>query len=226
MSSFMTQVVHSPNAQDSIDYADESRSVVASTEQTDVSTQGQPTSGQADGAGSDVLGNVGKGNETLNVGPVDWFLIEDSEMLLNVGKGNETLNLGPVSEFLVGGNADTTEDGPEDKKFVCQNESHTQGDVITDFNQDQGDTINFSFMEEGQYDHNHQKPESDPEPMLLPLNGTSAAPYSLWYQVAENGKDLHLFGDTDGQVDTHEIAVTLQDTTSLQNADFLFGCWA
>lgn len=200
MSSFMTQVVHSPNAQDSIDYADESRSVVASTEQPDVSTQGQPTSGQADGAGSDVLGNV--------------------------GKGNETLNLGPVSEFLVGGNADTTEDGPEDKKFVCQNESHTQGDVITDFNQDQGDTINFSFMEEGQYDHNHQKPESDPEPMLLPLNGTSAAPYSLWYQVAENGKDLHLFGDTDGQVDTHEIAVTLQDTTSLQNADFLFGCWA
>ncbi|NKD54823.1 MULTISPECIES: hypothetical protein [unclassified Haematospirillum] len=207
MSSFMPQAVHSPNAQDSIDYADESGSVVASTEQPDVSTQGQPTSGQADGAGSD---------DTLSVGP-------RSDVLGNVGKGNETLNLGPVSEFLVGGNADTTKDAPEDKTFVRQNASHTQGDVITDFNQDQGDTINFSFMEEGQYDHNHQKPESDPEPMLLPLNGTSAAPYSTWYQVVENDKDFHLSEDADGQVDTHEIAVTAQDTTGLQNADLWFG---
>ncbi|NKD46328.1 hypothetical protein HEQ62_04375 [Haematospirillum jordaniae] len=227
MSSFMIRNMYGLNARDTIDYAGESRSIVASLEQSYVSIQGQRTSGWVEGArnviGGSAMDNIhGDSHNNVLVG-------RGGDDLLSGGKGDDTLVGGSGNDFLIGGKgADTITGGPGADKFVYWRASDTQGDVITDFNHGQGDIINFIFTEEEQYAHNHPKPGyvPDPEqPMPLPLNGTAEAPHSLWYQVAENGKDLHLFGDTDGQVDTHEISMTLQGVTSLQSSDFVFEYW-
>lgn len=111
MSSFMIRNMYGLNARDTIDYAGESRSIVASLEQSYVSIQGQRTSGWVEGARNVIGGSApdnihGDSHSNVLVG-------RGGDDLLSGGKGDDTLVGGSGNDFLIGGKgADTITGGP------------------------------------------------------------------------------------------------------------------
>jgi hypothetical protein len=217
----MTISSASPAASDSLDYSYKTASVVVAL----YDDKPAYVSVYQDGELTYIPGikNVTGGSASDNI------RADSQDNTLKGMGGRDILDGGPGADFLVGGpGADTITGGTGADRFVYWNTSDTKGDVITDFSHEQGDTIRFIFSERVEYAFNHRSDDyvPDPEhPMRLPLKGTEPAANALWYQQADNGQGIVLYGDSDGNPATHEIEIALQGVTSLQSSDVVFEYW-
>ncbi|WP_272487515.1 hypothetical protein [Haematospirillum sp. 15-248] len=148
----------------------------------------------------------------------------DGRDILVGNGGNDILDGGPGDDYLVPGpGADVLTGGTGYDVFVFNRLSHSKGDIITDFNRSEYDEIHFSFDHSVSYAASQPGYVQDPEkPMRLPLNGTTPAPNTLWYTPSENGRDVVLYGDSDGDISTHEVEITLQGVAHIQDSDIQF----
>ncbi|WP_209315624.1 MULTISPECIES: hypothetical protein [unclassified Haematospirillum] len=148
----------------------------------------------------------------------------DGEDILVGNGGNDTLDGGPDDDYLLSGpGADVLTGGSGRDIFSFHRLSNTKGDIITDFNRSEGDRIHFSFDHSVTHAASQLGYVQDPEkPTPLPLNGTTPAPNTLWYTPSGNGRDVVLYGDSDGDISTHEVEITLQGVTHIQDSDIQF----
>ena len=87
-----------------------------------------------------------------------------------------------------------------------------RGDIIQDFSTDEGDKI--AFFDFLLYVQDDRK---------LSFTGTDPAPYTIWYEAAENGHSIVVKADTNGESEAEEFWVTLNGVTSLSADDFILG---
>ncbi|NKD85250.1 hypothetical protein HEQ63_03500 [Haematospirillum jordaniae] len=149
--------------------------------------------------------------------------MDGSDILVGNG-GDDVLDGGRDNDYLVPGpGADVLTGGAGRDMFWFHRLSDAKGDLITDFNRSEGDRIQFSFDDSVSYAASQPGYVQDPErPMPLPLNGTTPAPNTLWYMPSENGRDVVLYGDSDGDISTHEVEINLQGVTHIQDSDVQF----
>lgn len=149
-------------------------------------------------AGADTMYG-GRGHDTLS-GDSGNDVLEggDGSDILSGGAGADVLRGGDGSDILSGGL------GADRFRYVSTTEA--SNDTIADFSRVQEDWIDLHGIDSG----------SDPDVWQgLVFHGTTARPHALWYQVDGNGRGVRLYGDTDGDVASHEIAITVRGVTVL-----------
>ncbi|WP_280841988.1 M10 family metallopeptidase C-terminal domain-containing protein [Haematospirillum jordaniae] len=151
------------------------------------------------GTGADIM-HGGRGHDTLTG--------DAGNDTLEGGDGNDTLSGGAGADILRGGlGRDTLSGGWGADRFHYRSVDETVGDVIADFSPSQGDWIDLHGIDSGDNPDVWQG---------LVFHGANVRPHSLWYQVDGNGKGVHLYGDTDGNVDTREINIAVKGVAVLE----------
>lgn len=207
-----------------LDYSDRDVSVIIALESgapTPVFVDGQResmvryVSGVTGGSASDSLSGDRWNNTLQGRDGDDWLRGKGGSDIMDGGPGRDVLAGGSGADILTGGS------GAD--RFVYGRVSDTKGDIITDFSHAQGDVIQFVFAD-STLPASVQSgfvPDSE-HPLPLPFHGSVPAAHSLWYEVAGDGHDLALYGDTDGHTETHEVSLVLQGVTDLQASDIVF----
>ncbi|NKD77434.1 calcium-binding protein [Haematospirillum sp. H1815] len=177
------------------------------------------------GRGADLLDGQG-GDDTLRGGPGrDILSGGDGNDFLDGGRGNDTLVGGVGDDVLVGGaGADVLVGGPGADCFRYHSVGEALGDVLMDFDPQQGDRIEMSLLDVG--------------PGLDAWHGFAftyedSAPFSVWFvlpevvepisfpwgvgefNVSRKGGNIKLRGDTDGNPETLEMDMVIRGMDSL-----------
>lgn len=180
------------------------------------------------GRGADLLDGQGD-NDRLYGGPGrDILSGGDGNDFLNGGRGNDTLVGGVGDDVLIGGvGADVLVGGPGADRFRYRSASEALGDVLMDFDPQQGDRIEMRLLDVG--------------PSLDSWHGfaftyEAPAPFSVWFTLPEiveptffpwgaeeltvsrKGGNIKLCGDTDGNPETLEIDMVIRGMDSLDGA--------
>lgn len=178
------------------------------------------------GRGADLLSGQA-GNDTLRGGSGrDILYGGDGNDVLNGGRGDDTLIGGAGDDILVGGvGADTLLGGVGADRFQYRSVDEAVGDVLMDFDPEEGDCIEFYLLDSG--------------PALdawygLAFTYEEPSPYSVWFvpsetthsillpwnkvetEVSRKGSSVRLRGDMDGDVETLEIDVLVRGMDSLE----------
>ena len=167
----------------------------------DILTGGHGTDYLDGGAGTDTVdysGRYGSIEVDLNGSRQVKVLIdgEEEDTLRNI----ENVIGGFFDDVFTGDDKANTFTGGEGyDTFIYHNAEETVGDVITDFTPGE-DQIDLSAL----------------DPLPFSANGPRAN--SVWTEQDQNG-NLKVLGDTDGNMATHEIDLTLAGVTSITGAD-------
>ncbi|NKD54820.1 MULTISPECIES: calcium-binding protein [unclassified Haematospirillum] len=146
----------------------------------------------------------GRGGDDLLVG-------RDGSDHLVGGDGNDRLKGGDGIDYLTGGQgADTLTGGESSDAFQYWSLDETFGDIIVDFSRADGDRICLMNI-----DANTLQPGEQ----LFGFSGQTPTAHSLWYQRAQDGSGLVLYGDVDGDIQTHEMAITMMGVVHLMPSD-------
>ncbi|NKD76735.1 calcium-binding protein [Haematospirillum sp. H1815] len=146
----------------------------------------------------------GRGGDDLLVG-------RDGSDTLVGGDGNDRLKGGDGIDYLTGGQgADTLTGGESSDAFQYWSLDETFGDIIVDFSRADGDRVCLMNI-----DANILQPGEQ----LFGFSGQTPTAHSLWYQRAQDGSGLILYGDVDGDVQTHEMAITMMGIVHLMPSD-------
>jgi VCBS repeat-containing protein len=154
------------------------------------------------GAGDDIIYG-GSGGDTLGGG-------NDGDRLYG-GSGSDTISGGNSNDVIIGGyGADTLTGSAGNDTFVYLDARDTN-DTITDFTSG-ADKIDLSAI--------------DADPLFagdqgFTFGGTTATAHGIWY--AQSGGNVIVYVDTDGNVSTAELAITLTGVSSVGSGDFLLG---
>ncbi|NKD88399.1 calcium-binding protein [Haematospirillum sp. 15-248] len=177
------------------------------------------------GRGADLLDGQG-GNDALHGGPGrDILSGGDGNDFLDGGRGNDTLVGGVGNDVLVGGvGADVLVGGPGADRFRYRSAGEALGDVLMDFDPQQGDRIEMRLLDVG--------PGSDAWHGFA-FTYEDPAPFSVWFVIPEivepvflpwvgeelnvsrKGGNIKLRGDTDGDPETLEIDMVIRGMDSL-----------
>lgn len=117
---------------------------------------------------------------------------------LNGGGGSDTLRGGRGHDHLTG--------GADADRFVLDVHPGDK-DVITDFNKNEGDKLDFTLFSGAG--------------LSVTFSETSPKPHSFWLKASHSKNQVTLHVDTDGNAATNEVHVTVRGVTTLGPDDFL-----
>lgn len=151
-----------------------------------------------------IYGSVDPAVVHVTTGAGDDHLIGNAQAnILSAGPGDDHLNGGAGEDVLIGG---------EGKDIFVYNSIDDSGDVIVDFNREQGDCLDLTAVDADVHQNGHQ---------AFTFSGCEPRAHAVWYEPAANGNGVHALADVDG--DTRpDFFVTLYGITSLVLQDFIF----
>lgn len=178
------------------------------------------------GGGADILFGQ-HGNDTLRGGSGrDILSGDDGNDRLEGGKGSDTLVGGAGDDILVGGlGADTLVGSFGADRVQYRSVDEAVGDVLMDFDPEQGDRIELSLLDSG--------PDLDVW-YGLAFTYEKPAPFSVWFvraataqlvflpwdqgevDISRKGSGIRLCGDTDGNARTPEIDILVRGVDTLE----------
>ncbi|NKD85251.1 calcium-binding protein [Haematospirillum jordaniae] len=166
------------------------------------------------GSGNDQLTGDDRNNWFDGQGGRDVLRGRGGNDTLYGGDGEDILDGGAGHDFLFGGQgADTLTGGSGADMFGYFRLWDMHGDTIMDFNRTQGDRIWLYDRFDASPDRIGWQP--------FKFSGATATPYSFWYHLVDDEDDLILIGDSDGDVETWEVALSIPGVSSLYQSDFV-----
>ena len=161
-------------------------------------------------AGDDVIhGDAGNDEIWGGSGNDQIFRDQNDDQILWGGSGTDIIQGGNNDDRLAGGfGADTLTGGTGLDNFIYL-DVRDRGDTITDF-QVGSDEIDLSAIDANSTIGGNQ---------AFALGGTTATAFGVWYQQV--GGNTIVYADTDGDVTTAELWMTLTGTLTLTSGDFL-----
>ncbi|NKD76740.1 calcium-binding protein [Haematospirillum sp. H1815] len=166
------------------------------------------------GSGNDQLTGDNRDNWLHGQGGRDVLRGEGGNDTLYGGDGEDILDGGAGHDSLFGGQgADTLTGGLGADMFGYFRLWDMRGDTITDFNRAQGDRIWLYHRFDANPDRTGWQP--------FEFSGVTATPHSFWYHLVDNEDGVVLIGDSDGDVETWEVTLSIPGVSSLYPYDFV-----